>query len=222
MGNSNSSLTYLDSGVDIDAGEELVKRIKPFVKNTSREGVLQGRVTVLVHRHVVSEEGAALRHDHRAQIDVAGGTHGVHPGAHEAEVAALFFDHDVAGAVVVAQEGFRRLLGEGAMTSAMVPVFAEVLERDGKAGAFRFFSQVFFRLLLGLVVLMLVVMLGIGVCVKWVDLPLNWGLPGELSVLLFPYVLFICLAAIVTAGLNVLGRFAAAASTPMLPSGVPR
>ncbi len=111
---------------------------------------------------------------------------------------------------------FRRLLGEGAMTSAMVPVFSEVLERDGKAGAFRFFSQVFFRLLLALVVLALVVMLFIGGCVKSGVLSQKWSLAGELAVLLFPYVLFICLAAIVTAGLNVLGRFASAASTPML------
>ncbi len=111
---------------------------------------------------------------------------------------------------------FRRLLGEGAMTSAMVPVFSEVLQRDGKPGAFRFFSQVFFRLLIGLVALTLLVILLIGGCVKSGLLSPEWALAGELSVLLFPYVLFICLAAIVTAGLNVLGRFAAAACTPML------
>ncbi|MGB0414274.1 MAG: murein biosynthesis integral membrane protein MurJ [Coraliomargarita sp.] len=111
---------------------------------------------------------------------------------------------------------FRRLLGEGAMTSAMIPVFSEVLVRDGKAGAFRFFSQVFFRLLLALLILAALVMLLMGGLVKAGFLPPNWSLAGELAVLLFPYVLFICLAAIVTAGLNVLGRFAAAASTPML------
>ncbi len=35
-------LTYRDSGVDIDAGDALVERIKPFAKKTLREGVLGG------------------------------------------------------------------------------------------------------------------------------------------------------------------------------------
>ena len=36
------SLSYRDSGVDIDAGDALVERIKPFAKKTMREGVLSG------------------------------------------------------------------------------------------------------------------------------------------------------------------------------------
>ncbi len=36
------SLTYRDAGVDIDAGEELVERIKPLVARTSRPEVLAG------------------------------------------------------------------------------------------------------------------------------------------------------------------------------------
>ena len=35
-------LTYRDAGVDIDAGSELVERIKPFVKKTMRSEVLSG------------------------------------------------------------------------------------------------------------------------------------------------------------------------------------
>jgi len=37
-----SGLSYLDAGVDIDAGNELVERIKPAVKSTNRSGVLTG------------------------------------------------------------------------------------------------------------------------------------------------------------------------------------
>ncbi|WP_369160256.1 phosphoribosylformylglycinamidine cyclo-ligase [Candidatus Thiodiazotropha sp. LNASS1] len=37
-----SSLSYRDAGVDIDAGNELVERIKPIVKQTFRSGVLAG------------------------------------------------------------------------------------------------------------------------------------------------------------------------------------
>jgi phosphoribosylformylglycinamidine cyclo-ligase len=35
-------LTYRDAGVDIDAGDRLVERIKPFARKTLREGVLAG------------------------------------------------------------------------------------------------------------------------------------------------------------------------------------
>src|SRR3954462_402296 len=39
---SDSSLTYRDAGVDIDAGDELVERIKPYARRTMRPGVLAG------------------------------------------------------------------------------------------------------------------------------------------------------------------------------------
>jgi len=40
--NSKNGLTYRDAGVDIDAGNALVERIKPAVRSTSRAGVLSG------------------------------------------------------------------------------------------------------------------------------------------------------------------------------------
>jgi phosphoribosylformylglycinamidine cyclo-ligase len=39
---TQSPLSYKDAGVDIDAGDALVKRIKPMAKKTMREGVLAG------------------------------------------------------------------------------------------------------------------------------------------------------------------------------------
>jgi phosphoribosylformylglycinamidine cyclo-ligase len=36
------SLSYKDAGVDIDAGDALVERIKPFARRTLRPGVLAG------------------------------------------------------------------------------------------------------------------------------------------------------------------------------------
>ena len=39
---TESGLTYRDAGVDIDAGDELVERIKPVVKMTMRKEVLAG------------------------------------------------------------------------------------------------------------------------------------------------------------------------------------
>ena len=37
-----SPLTYRDAGVDIDAGDALVEKIKPYAKRTMRPGVLAG------------------------------------------------------------------------------------------------------------------------------------------------------------------------------------
>jgi phosphoribosylformylglycinamidine cyclo-ligase len=39
---SSEPLTYKDAGVDIEAGSELVDRIKPLVKRTMRPEVLAG------------------------------------------------------------------------------------------------------------------------------------------------------------------------------------
>lgn len=111
---------------------------------------------------------------------------------------------------------FRRLLGEGALTSAVVPVFSTVLEQEGREGAFRFFNQVLFRLLVALLV---IICLGMGIltlAAQSAYLPENWELGAELAVWLLPYMLFICMAAIISAGLNLVGRFAVAASTPIL------
>jgi phosphoribosylformylglycinamidine cyclo-ligase len=40
--NTTSPLSYKDAGVDIDAGDALVERIKPLAKKTMRDGVLAG------------------------------------------------------------------------------------------------------------------------------------------------------------------------------------
>jgi putative peptidoglycan lipid II flippase len=111
---------------------------------------------------------------------------------------------------------FRRLFGEGALTSAIVPVFSDVLESKGESGAFRFFNQVLIRLVLGLAG----IVLGVVTILVFLDgfdlLQDRWDLGGRLAIILMPYMLLICVAAILSAGLNVMGRFAAAAITPVL------
>ncbi len=42
MNDSKDSLSYKDAGVDIDAGAQLVERIKPVAKRTQRPGVMSG------------------------------------------------------------------------------------------------------------------------------------------------------------------------------------
>ena len=48
---------------------------------------------------------------------------------------------------------FRRLLGVGALTSAIVPVFSDVLNHSGRSRAFAFLNQVMVRLLMILITL---------------------------------------------------------------------
>ncbi|MFU8848367.1 MAG: murein biosynthesis integral membrane protein MurJ [Opitutales bacterium] len=111
---------------------------------------------------------------------------------------------------------FRRLLGEGALTSAVVPIFTDVLKRQGKEVAFQFFNQVLLRLGIILFFTVAVGVLTLTVLNRSEVLTGRWALGAELSVMLLPYMIFICLAAIISAGLNVIGRFAAAALTPVL------
>ena len=111
---------------------------------------------------------------------------------------------------------FRRLLGEGALSSAIVPVFSDVLEREGRSGAFRFLNQVIVRLLLALVAIICLGMLFMAWAAGSNFLPDRWAVGAGLAVWLLPYMVFICLAAIISAGLNLVGRFAVAASTPIL------
>jgi hypothetical protein len=42
MASGHNGLTYADAGVDIDAGNALVDRIKPAAKRTSRTGSMGG------------------------------------------------------------------------------------------------------------------------------------------------------------------------------------
>ena len=42
LASGNTSISYKDAGVDIDAGDALVERIKPLARKTMREGVLAG------------------------------------------------------------------------------------------------------------------------------------------------------------------------------------
>ncbi|MCL6282925.1 murein biosynthesis integral membrane protein MurJ [Ruegeria sp. 2012CJ41-6] len=113
---------------------------------------------------------------------------------------------------------FRRFFAEGAFNAAFVPMFSKRLEAGEDAQGFA--NQAFN--LLGLAVLALV---GLGM----VFMPaLVWATAGgfagdarfDLAVgyghVVFPYILFMALAALFSGVLNATGRFAAAAAAPVL------
>jgi putative peptidoglycan lipid II flippase len=110
---------------------------------------------------------------------------------------------------------FRRLFGEGALTGAFVPAFVRLLEGGRRGEAFALLNRL---LTLLAVILGAVTALGIGVSFI---LPLFWPdekmrVVMELLRILLPYVMLVCLGAIMGAALNGLFRFFAPAFAPIV------
>lgn len=102
---------------------------------------------------------------------------------------------------------FRRLLGEGALTSSAIPILSESLEKHGHQPTYSLLNAIFSRLA---IVLLIIQLIGIPVFLVLSRLPgleERWYLGAELSQWLFPYMMLICLGALVCGMLNVLGKF---------------
>lgn len=111
---------------------------------------------------------------------------------------------------------FRRLFGEGALSAAFIPVFADTLETEGKESANALAGRVF--TLLGTVLLIVVVAVVVAVTViAGTRIPGSKALAVlDLLIIMFPYMFFICLVALCMGVLNTFKRFAIPAFTPVL------
>ena len=120
---------------------------------------------------------------------------------------------------------FRRLLGEGALTAAFVPTLSEELEQRQRAGAFILVSQVVSWLLMVTVAVVALAMFALAQA-DWILARVGGGrmagdtvqrllMGADLAVILFPYMVFVCLAAAFSAACQVLGRFAEPALSPV-------
>ncbi len=120
---------------------------------------------------------------------------------------------------------FRRLLGEGALTAAFIPTLTQEIEHRQKAAAFALLSKVASWLLVVTVTLVALAMLvcanagallrlsgGLGLAADTVQRLL---LGADLAFILFPYMVFVCLAAAFSAACQVLGRFNEPALNPV-------
>ncbi len=110
---------------------------------------------------------------------------------------------------------FRRLWGEGALTSAFVPVFAQKWIQSSRTESFHFLNLFLTRFLL-----FLLIVCGMLMAILWVtsfSIGLNeqWKLGLQLSVILMPYMVCICFSAILNATLNVLNSFKIGAFSPL-------
>lgn len=134
----------------------------------------------------------------------------------------------VSGAFVLAwmvPNLLRRLFGEGALAAAFIPAFTRTRERDGDDRARRLLAGVSGALLVALVGLAAIVCLGSFLMPDEII-----GLKGdgdvtaaehgayvwELTRVLFPYVIPVCLLATYAGALNALGVFAPGAAAPVL------
>ena len=148
--------------------------------------------------------------------------------ARDSLIAAVFGTSALASAFTTAftlPNLFRRLLGEGALTAAFVPTLHDELNQWQREGAFRLVSQVSTWLL---VITAGIVSLSIAVLIAAAQLAQHghtggaspetakrWIQAAELAVWLFPYLIFVCLAAAFSAALQTLQRFLEPALSPI-------
>jgi len=102
---------------------------------------------------------------------------------------------------------FRRLLGEGALTAAFIPIFKSKEKTDGEIEMWRVANAVISGLLVASAILVIVAMLGISVVLLSGSLSPTTRLMLELLRAMFPYLILVCLAAVFMGMLNARGHF---------------
>ncbi|UCE61273.1 MAG: murein biosynthesis integral membrane protein MurJ [Phycisphaerales bacterium] len=105
----------------------------------------------------------------------------------------------------------RRLFGEGALSSAMIPTLTESIENRGEQQSRRFVGSLLTVLV---VVLIVIVVVAETVIVAWRAVQDDTAL--HLAGILLPYMIFICTVAVASGVLNVRGHFAAPAAMPIV------
>ncbi len=141
------------------------------------------------------------------------------------QVTAYFFGSSMAAAAFVVAfripNLFRRLLGEGALTVAFVPVFSQTLQNGGAEATKVFFRKIFTLMLL---VLLAVSILGVFFAPELVTImapgfrqdPAKYQLTVYLTRILFPYIFFMGLGALFMGALNAKGHFITPALGPFV------
>lgn len=121
---------------------------------------------------------------------------------------------------------FRRLLGEGALTAALVPTLHDELKRGSRQSALQLVNKVASWLLVVTGVIVALAMLGMA----WVftgrtegggiggfspETVARWETAAQLAIILFPYLVFVCLSAAFSAALQTFDRFLEPALSPV-------
>ncbi len=110
----------------------------------------------------------------------------------------------------------RRLVGEGALSSAFIPVYADLVQKEGRDAGLRFANVIFTILTASLIGFVLAAELILFFLVKTPSLPPVIFLTVRLLEVLFPYLLFISLCALSTGLLNSHQHFFSPSLGPIL------
>jgi len=111
---------------------------------------------------------------------------------------------------------FRRLFGEGALSAVFVPVFTEVLDRQGRPAAWTLLGRV--AGLMTLVLSIIVVVVELAILVLWFVLksePMR-ELQMSLTALMLPFMISVCMLALFSAILNCIHHFTVPALLPIV------
>lgn len=139
-------------------------------------------------------------------------------------MAALIGAGPIADAFFVANKLpnlFRRLFGEGAFNAAFVPEFSGLLTTEGPDAARRFAQEAIavMAFWLGALTILGEIFMPQIMYVfapGFAATPEKFTLAVDLARIMFPYLMLICLAALLSGALNGMEHFAAAAAAPML------
>ncbi len=144
--------------------------------------------------------------------------------ARDIMIAAMLGAGPVADAFFVAfklPNFFRRLFAEGAFNAAFVPLFTRHMSEGGRDNARAFAEEVISVFVVALLFFVTALQVSMpwvmhGFAPGFVGDPERFDLAVALAQITFPYLLFISLVSQLGGVLNALGRFAAAAATPII------
>ena len=102
---------------------------------------------------------------------------------------------------------FRRLLGEGALTAAFIPIFKQKEVREGEKEMWRAANAVISGLVASASAVIIIVMLALTLVLSTGHFEIQTTLMLRLLRLMFPYMLLVCLAAVLIGMANARGHF---------------
>ena len=111
---------------------------------------------------------------------------------------------------------FRRLFGEGALSASFIPIFVKTKNENGIEEAWKLNQKIGTLLL---IILLSITIIGIFIFIQLSNLEhLNnkWLTTIDLSIIMFPYLIFICLTSLCMGTLNSLSHFSTSAFSPIL------
>lgn len=102
---------------------------------------------------------------------------------------------------------FRRLLGEGVLSVAFVPIFKQKEQTETPEERWRSVNAVVSALVALCGGLILLVAIGTSLALTFIDMPVERDLMFRLVRIMFPYLLFVCVAAVFIGVLNARGHY---------------